>query len=63
MLLTLSEAAALLERRRGKRVHRTTIKAWGNQKRFKLHYANGWKVDQTEFTTWAARTGRLRRTV
>lgn len=61
MLLTLSEAAALLERKRGKRVHKTTVKSWGNQGRFRLWYVNGWKVCETEFTAWAARTGRLKR--
>ena len=59
-LITLSEAAALVERRRGKRVHRTTIKSWGNSKRFKLYFVNGWKVDEEEFRIWASRTGRLK---
>lgn len=62
-LLTLSEAAALLERRRGKQVYRQTVKAWGLQGRFKLHWANGWKVMEQEFITWAARSGRLKKSV
>jgi hypothetical protein len=59
-LLTLSEAAALVERRRGKKVHRTTVKAWGLGRRFKLYNVNGWKVEEAEFRAWAARTGRLK---
>lgn len=61
MLITLSEAAALCERRSGKKVHRTTVKSWGLKRRFRLFQANGWKVDQAEFIAWAARTGRLRK--
>jgi len=61
MLLTLSEAAALLERRRGKKVWRQTVKKWGDWGKFKLHFVNGFKVDETEFIAWAARTGRLKK--
>lgn len=59
MLITLSEAAALCERKHGKRVHRTTVKGWGLRKRFRLIQSNGWKVDEAEFVAWAAKTGRL----
>lgn len=58
-LITLSEAAALCERRSGKKVHRTTVKSWGLKHRFRLQYANGWKIDRDEFVLWASRTGRL----
>lgn len=60
-LLTLSEAAALLERRRGKKVWKKTVKTWGEQGWFQLHWANGYKVNRDEFIQWAARAGRLRR--
>lgn len=59
-LLTLSEAAALLERRRGKKVWKKTVKAWGEQGWFQLHWVNGWKVERDAFIQWAARAGRLR---
>ena len=62
MLITLSEAAALLERRHGKKVHRKTIKGYGELRYFALYNVSGWKVDETEFTAWAARAGRLRQT-
>ncbi len=58
-LITLSEAAALCERRSGKKVHRTTVKSWGLKHRFRLQNVNGWKVDRDEFVLWASRTGRL----
>ena len=61
MLLTLTEAADRLERKRGAKVYRTTIKAWGDQGKFKLLFVNGWKVDETEFLTWAARCGKLKK--
>lgn len=61
MLLTLSEAARLLERKRGKKVHWSTLRRWGQAGRFCLYFANGWKVQETEFTDWAARAGKLRK--
>lgn len=63
MFITLSEAAALCERKHGKKVHKTTVKSWGKMQRFQLHYINGWKVDETEFTAWAAKTGRLKQSL
>lgn len=60
MLLTLNEAAGRVERCRGKRVWKKTIKAWGEGGKFKLHWVNGWKVDEVEFLKWAARAGRLK---
>ena len=61
MLLTLSEAARLLERKRGKKVHWSTLRRWGQSGRFRLHFVNGWKVCETEFTDWASRAGKLRK--
>ncbi len=60
MLITLSEAAAMCERKSGRRVHRATVKGWGLRKRFRLIQCNGWKVDEAEFVAWAAKVGRLR---
>ncbi len=59
-LITLSEAAALLERRRGKKVYRNTIKSWGEACHFGLVNSNGWKVIKAEFLAWASRAGRLK---
>ena len=61
MLLTLSEAARLLERKRGKKVHWSTLRRWGQAGRFRLHFCNGWKVDQVEFLNWASTAGKLRK--
>lgn len=61
MLLTMKEAAALLERRRGARVHESTVRRWGRAGWFKLLWVNGLKVNTQEFTEWAARAGRLKR--
>lgn len=58
-LIPLSEAAAMLPRKRGKKVHIQTIRRWGNLGWFKVIAANGWKVRRSEFLAWAMRTGRL----
>ncbi len=60
MLLTVQEAAALLERKHGKGVHRSTILRWSRAGHFPVVYRNGWKVHQQPFLVWAERAGKLK---
>lgn len=60
MLLKLSEAAALIEPRRGTKVWAKTIHTWAKEGWFRLLNVNGYKVDRQEFITWAARAGKLK---
>lgn len=59
-LLKLSEAAALIEPRRGTKVWAKTIHTWAKEGWFELHWCNGWKVEREAFLIWAARAGMLR---
>jgi endonuclease YncB( thermonuclease family) len=58
-LLTLAEAAALLPRKRGKRVHTQTVRRWASGDTYEVFHANGLKVRRSEFLAWAKRAGRL----
>lgn len=57
--ITLSEAAALLPRKRGKRVHYQSIIRWAGEHSYEIVQANGKKVRKSEFLAWAKRAGKL----
>jgi len=57
--ITISEAAALLPRKRGKKVHYQSVIRWSGEDTFEVFQANGKKVRKTEFLAWARRAGKL----
>ena len=62
MLLTIREATKLIERHRSGPGAWQTGYRWAKAGRVNLIYRNGWNVDRHQFTTWAARAGKLKTT-
>ncbi len=46
--ITVAEAASIIPKRRGKKVHTSTLIRWGKQGKITLYVSNGYRLSRSE---------------